>query len=66
MKNKCTFCELEFEHVATRKVIRGEPMLFCSESCYRLWFYKMPKDNRQGWLPTYTASVKVNNRDLEE
>jgi hypothetical protein len=40
---KCEFCERMFENLPYKRVIRGKPLVFCSEGCFNLHHYKYPK-----------------------
>ncbi|GAI25929.1 unnamed protein product, partial [marine sediment metagenome] len=50
-----------------KKVIRGKRHIFCSESCFNLYFYKYPKFDLERMYSTYTVSVSVPDiRELIE
>ena len=39
----CEFCGRDIRQLPVRKVLRGEIHLFCSEFCFRLYFYDAPR-----------------------
>jgi len=41
-KKECEFCERPLKGAPVEKVLRGKKHTFCSEFCYRLFFYKIP------------------------
>lgn len=43
MNKECDFCERLIAKEPIIKVIRKNKHIFCSETCYNLWFYKIPK-----------------------
>lgn len=63
MSEQCEFCKREFESGRVRKVVRGEPYLFCSETCFILWRYQRPVPDWEKMYAKYTISVAA---DIEE
>ena len=40
--NECEFCGRPLKGTAVQKVLRGKTHTYCSEFCFRLFFYKAP------------------------
>lgn len=40
--NQCEFCDRPLKGTPVQKVLRGKTHTFCSEFCFRLFFYKRP------------------------
>jgi len=38
----CEFCDRPLKETPVEKVLRGKKHTFCSEFCFRLFFYKIP------------------------
>lgn len=62
---KCEQCERIFESSVTKKIIRGVPHNFCSEYCYVLYFWKIPKQDLE---PMYKmcSPFSFSIRDIRE
>lgn len=60
---KCEYCEREFEKGPVTKVLRGKSHLFCSLSCFNLYFYKYPKFDMERMYDAFTVSVSVPDFD---
>ena len=56
---KCEYCERVFEKGPVKKVIRRKRHIFCSESCFNLWFYKYPRFDMERMYSIYAVSVPV-------
>jgi hypothetical protein len=41
-ENKCEYCGRKIKGEATVKHLRGEVHAFCTEFCFRLYFYEVP------------------------
>lgn len=39
---QCEFCDRPLKKTPVQKVLRGKTYTFCSEFCFRLFFYKTP------------------------
>jgi|GEM_PF-1340886 len=42
-KNKCEYCLRPIKGEPTIKNLRGQEHVFCTEFCFRLYFYDVPK-----------------------
>jgi hypothetical protein len=40
---QCRYCDRPVIGIPEEKVLRGKKLVFCSEFCFRLYFYKVPK-----------------------
>ena len=40
---QCEFCDRPIKGEPVVKVLRGKKHTFCTEFCFRLYFYKVPK-----------------------
>ena len=40
---QCEYCDRPIKNKPTRKILRGKSHIFCSEFCYLLSFYDVPK-----------------------
>ena len=40
---KCKYCERDFDKGPVKKLIRGKKNTFCSEHCFVLFFWNIPK-----------------------
>lgn len=40
---QCKFCKRPIKQAPEIKILRGKEYIFCSEFCFRLFFYKAPK-----------------------
>jgi hypothetical protein len=54
---KCEFCERKFDKGPVEKVVRGERHIFCSQGCFNLYFYNMPKLDFERMYSTYCESA---------
>ena len=65
---KCEFCERTFEKGPYKRVLRGKRHIFCSESCFVLYHYKVPKfDMEQMYREdTHTIPADVSQKIMEE
>lgn len=41
-RKQCEFCDRPLKGEPVHKVLRGKTHTFCSEFCFRLFFYKTP------------------------
>ena len=64
MSEQCEFCEREFEVGRVRKVVRGEPHIFCSETCFVIWRYQRPVPDWDAMYKKYTISVAADVEEL--
>ncbi|MBW2028517.1 MAG: hypothetical protein JRJ03_02595 [Deltaproteobacteria bacterium] len=60
---RCEFCERSINHEPVRKKIRGKDHRFCSQSCFVLWRYDMPRNDREVFYSKYVVPVPVSNID---
>jgi len=56
---RCEFCERTFKKGPVEKVIRGKRHVFCSQSCFNLYFYNTPKFDLERMYSAYAVSVSV-------
>ena len=54
---ECEFYGRKFKHEPLKKNIKGKPHEFCSQSCFVLWFYDMPKNDREAFYDKYVVGV---------
>lgn len=60
-KNSCEYCRRPIKTAPTIKTLKGEDHTFCSEFCYRLYFYDVPTISYTDLLKMYELrSVTVN------
>lgn len=58
----CEYCGRPIKKGSVTRVLRGEKHVFCTEFCYRLFFYKIPGITFEAVNKMYEAhcaSVKV-------
>lgn len=60
---QCEYCGRTIKRGPVRKVIRGKRHMFCSGTCYNLWFYKVPKFDMDEMYSQVTLSIPVNRVD---
>jgi hypothetical protein len=61
---KCEYCSRPISGEPVNKVLRGERHTFCSEFCFRLYFYDVPAisyDELQKMYSFYCVSVPVED-----
>jgi len=56
---KCEYCGRMIKGELVKKVLRGKRHVFCTEHCFRLYFYKIPKFDLEMMYSLFTASVSV-------
>jgi len=62
---KCDYCGRTFAKNPVRKVIRGKRYTFCSEYCYILHFWEIPKHDHEAMYKMY-CPVTLSIRDIRE
>ena len=66
-KRQCEFCEKTILGEAEEKVLRGKKHIFCSEFCFRLFFYSAPKITYDDMKKMYALRfVPIHAPDLHE
>jgi hypothetical protein len=59
--NSCEYCNRPIKTEATLKTLKGQKHVFCSEFCYRLYFYDVPTISYTDLLKMYELRcVTVN------
>lgn len=66
MTEQCEFCKREFEGQRVKKVVRGDPHVFCSECCFVMWRYRRPVPDWDAMYEKYTISVAADVEELIE
>ena len=56
---ECEYCGRTIRRDPVKKVLRGKRHVFCTEMCFRLWFYNIPKFDLERMYSLYTMSVSV-------
>ena len=63
--NQCEFCDRPIVGEPVRKVLRGKAHTFCSEFCFRLYFYKAPNMKYSDVLNMYKErTVDIVPQDM--
>lgn len=62
---ECDYCERTFEKGAVSKVIRGKKHTFCSEYCFILHFWKIPKLDHDAMYKMY-CPISFSIPDIRE
>lgn len=60
---ECEYCDRAIKHDPVRKKVKGELHQFCSQSCFVLWRYDMPKNDRERFYSKFVVSVPASNID---
>ena len=65
---KCEFCDRNFEKGPYFRVLRGKKHTFCSESCFNLYHYKVPKFDLEKMYTetTYKVPAELFDEVLRE
>ena len=64
---KCNYCQRTFEKGPVKKIMRGKRHTFCSEYCYVLYFWKIPRLDHEAMYKMYCPiSSSINIRELSE
>lgn len=56
---KCEYCERTFKEGPVKKTLRGKSHVFCSESCFNLFFYEYPRYDMERMYKEFTVSVEI-------
>lgn len=63
--NQCEFCERPLKGEPVQKTLRGKTHTFCSEFCFRLFFYKTPNMKYENIQKMYAArTVNLVPQDM--
>jgi hypothetical protein len=63
---KCELCGRTIKRETVEKVLRGKKHIFCTESCFNLYFYNIKNFNYDRVYSRYCDSVPVNIQQLEK
>jgi hypothetical protein len=64
---RCEYCDRPIKGEPENKVLRGKKHTFCTEFCFRLYFYNVPKISYEDLMKMYELRyVTVNAPDLHE
>ena len=64
---QCEYCDRPIKGEAEEKILRGKKHAFCSEFCFRLYFYKVPKISYDDMKKMYALRfVTIHAPDLHE
>lgn len=64
---QCEFCDRPLKGTPVQKVLRGKTHTFCSEFCYRLFFYKTPNMKYSDIQKMYAArAVNLVPHDMTQ
>jgi hypothetical protein len=66
LSEQCEFCRRQFDGKRVRKMVRGDPHVFCSESCFVMWRYGRPVPHWDAMYEKYTISVSADIEKLIE
>jgi hypothetical protein len=53
-EEKCEYCSRPITDEPVNKVLRGEKHIFCSEFCFRLYFYDAPTVSYDDLMKMYS------------
>jgi hypothetical protein len=61
---KCELCDRTIKRETVEKIIRGTKHIFCSESCFNLYFYNITNFDYKRLYSYYCDSVPVDIQRL--
>ena len=64
---QCEYCSRPIKGDSVKKVLRGESHTFCSEFCFRLYFYDVPTISYEDMKEMYALRcISVTAPDVSE
>jgi hypothetical protein len=64
---KCIYCGRPIKKEPEIKVLKGKKHVFCSETCFRFYLYKVPTITYDAMLKMYSLrTVTINTPDFRE